>query len=83
MIFYFVTKGEDDQADTLNRAGVNDRMISYLSLRKKREGFLPDYVTRGHGRYINEDAETIKKMRDREFLTYFLSEYDLIEKEDI
>jgi len=70
MILYLVSNGADDQGDSLNKYGVVYRMLSYCYIKGKRAGFLRDYVTRGHGRYIDEEAEAIRKMSPREFFDF-------------
>ena len=79
MKIYFVTI-YDDQSFSLTKRGADQRMLSYFYVKKKRPGFLKDYVERGHGRYIDEEGEAIREMSHREFFTHFLSKYDLIEK---
>jgi hypothetical protein len=66
---------------TLNKMDATNRLLSFYYVQNKRESFIEDYVNTGLSRYIDEDADRMAKMTDREFLHHFLSEYDLIDKE--
>lgn len=79
MIIYLATTGIDEQAELLNKFGWQDRLISFWYLKDKREGWLRDYVTRGSGRYVDEETEKVRKMSVREFFD-FLSKEDTNEK---
>lgn len=71
MKIYLVTEAQHiDQGDSLNKMGVKNRLISYYSLRNRRPDLIKDYVTRGHGRKIDEEKEKIQKMNFKEFCQY-------------
>ena len=83
MKIIFATKATVDQEITLTKMNAGNRLMSFYYAQNKRESFVEDYVNRGHSRYIDEDADRVAKMTDREFLGHFLSENELIEKEEV
>lgn len=72
-----------DQADSLSKVGAKNRLISMAYMVGTREGFLTDYVKRGHGRYIDEDAAKIEKMSTGQFIESFILEYNILENEEV
>jgi len=70
MKMYFVTNGADDQSEPLSDHGADHQMISYWYVKDKRPGFIRDYVVRGNGQYIDEEALTIRGMTVREFFDF-------------
>jgi hypothetical protein len=68
---FFVTFAEShDQADSLNKHGVSNRLISYHYVSNSRYDLMSDYKSRGHGRYIDEEAIEIRKMKAKTFFQY-------------
>jgi hypothetical protein len=81
MKIYLVTEPQcHDQTDTMNEIGAENRLMSYYYLRNARASFLEDYKMHGHGRFIDEEADKIRKMSTREFFE-FLNENN--KKEDL
>ncbi len=77
---YLVTfANSNDQGDTLNNVGCINRLVSYYFLQDKRPGLLSDYVRRGHGRYVDEEAERIRGMSIKDFFQHLTKKY----KEDV
>jgi hypothetical protein len=47
MKIYLATWTEDNQGETLSKAGVEHRLMSYYFLKEAKESFLPQYVKEG------------------------------------
>ena len=73
MIIYLATTGLDDQAEVLNECRADHRLLSFWYIKDKREGWLKDYVTKGIGRYVDEEAEKTRSMLIRDL---FMSKED-------
>jgi hypothetical protein len=57
MKIYLATWTEDNQGETLTKAGAKDRLMSYYFLKDVRKGFLKEYVETGKVRLKNANKD--------------------------